>query len=155
MPYGLWLMITMLSVRCEILVTTESKLAAVSPVPGAGDDSRGTVQGYSHKNPEQNQITPTLHHWAGMAHLCLTFHFWHCYVPHFCLNYTCNVCHDTKDLVFPQQYLLSSMINWSPWHWHLLHLSDHNHVIHVSQVNQTSTIRNIKSNQALKTHASD
>ena len=51
--------ITMLSVRCEILVTTESKLAAVSPVPGAGDDSRGTVQGYSH-HPEQNQITPTL-----------------------------------------------------------------------------------------------
>ena len=75
-----------------------------------------------------------------MAHLSLTFHSWHCYVPHFCLNYTCNVCHDTKDLVFPQQYLLSSMINWSPWHWHLLHLSDHNHVIHVSQVNQTSTL---------------
>ena len=34
MPYGIRsLVITMLSVRCEILVTTESKLAAVSPRP--------------------------------------------------------------------------------------------------------------------------
>lgn len=69
--------ITMLSVWCEILVTTESKLAAVSPRPGTGDDRgqyKGTVRS---QNPEQNQITPSLHHWAGMgtmAHLCLTFH---------------------------------------------------------------------------------
>ena len=70
MPYchvddDLWF--TMLSVRCEILVTTESKLAAVSPRPGAGDD-RGTVQGYSQKSEsraEPDNSKPASLGWHG------------------------------------------------------------------------------------------